>query len=262
MYDAWPSAATWFTDRYVITTGFGSWLDAPPDSDPSPRAIPLTIRLFDLWTGRLFVASGMENRSGGSVLPTERIFFPSGDYANGERWRTLWKAVEAEYLAKPEEPPVAVEDAVSSAKLPAQPGLKWKDLGVWPPPASWRLASEVKETVYTHPPEKVIETGDPCLTCKQTAEGELRYTLAISGYRDSTRFVDNPPETQLVARADLLTAGQGGLPQVETIRRLGEDKRFLLMAGNYQKPGTADSAAGKWMLLVDLLRHRSWTTHW
>lgn len=262
LYDAWPTAATWFTDRYVITTGTGSWLDAPKDSDPSPRAIPLTIRLFDLWTGRAFAARGMGDRLGRAVIPTERIFFPNGDYANGERWRTLWAAVEAGYLAKTEQPPVSAEDAAANAKLSADPGLQWKDLGIWPPPETWRLASEVKETVYTHPPEKVIETGDPYLTCKQTAEGELRYTLAISGYRDLTQFVDNPPETQLVARASLLTSGRGCLPQVGTVQRMGDHKRFLLMAGNYQKPGTADSGSGKWMLLVDLLRHRSWTAHW
>lgn len=262
LFDAWPTAATWFTDRYLITTGTGSWLDAPLDSDPSPRSIPLTIRMFDLWTGRSFVTSGMEKRSGGATVPTERIFLPGVDYQQDLRWKALWKAVEAGYLAKPEPAPVPAEDAAANAKLPADAGLQWKDLGVWPPPETWQLIPKVEEPVYTHPPEKVIATGDPYLTCKQTAEGELRYTLAISGYPEDTQFVDDSPETNALARVSLLTSGKGCLPQVGTVQRMGDYKRFLLIAGNYQKPGTADPGTGKWMLLVDLLRHRSWSAHW
>lgn len=260
LYGAWPSAATWFTDRYVITTGTGAWVDPPLDSDPGPRFHPLTIRLFDLVTGRTYTASGMKC-DGQPVVPTERIFFPDGDYAHEMKWRALWGAVEASYLAKPEQAPVPAQEAAAKAKLSADAGLQWKDLGIWPPPETWRLVPKEEEPVHTFPREEVIETGDSYLTCKRV-EGQFRYTLAIYGHPEQTQFVDNPPDTEFVARASLLNSGKGCLPEVGTVQRVGENKRFLLIAGNYQKPGTADSGTGKWMLLVDLLQHRSWSAHW
>lgn len=260
LYSAWPSAATWFTDRYVITSGTGAWVDSPLDSDPGPRFHPLTIRLFDLVTGRTYTASGMKS-DGQQVVPTEKIFFPDGVYADEMKWRALWGAVEASYLAKPEQPPVAAHDAAVKAKLSADAGLQWKDLGIWPPPETWRLVPNEEEPVHIFPDEEVIETGDSYLACKRV-EGQFRYTLAIYGHPEQTQFVDNPPETELVARASLLISGKGSLPEVGTVQRVGDNKRYLLIAGTYQKPGTADSGTGKWMLLVDLMQHRSWSAHW
>jgi len=262
LYSAWPSAATWFTDRYVITTGTcNTYLDFPDESDTSPRFHPTTIHLFDLLTGRSFIANGMPH-PGEFDTPTEKIFFPRGTYSQEMQWRTLWKAMEAAYLAKPEQPPISAVDAATSAKMPAESGLRWKDLGIWPPPETWQMVSELDEPVHTYPEEKSVPTGDSYLSCKQTIEGELRYKIAISGFHYQDQFVDRPPEIDAVAHANLLTCGKGSLPQVRTVQRVGENKQFLLISGTYQTPGAMDSENGKWMLLTDLLHHRSWSVHW
>lgn len=261
MYGAWPSAATWFTDRYVITSGTAPWVDLPADTDKAPRFHPLTLRVFDLLSGRSFVASGM-GRSDGAVHPTEEIVLPAGDYPQQEKWRSLWKAVEYSYLATPEKAPLAVGDAARGVNLAAADASTWTDLGVWPPPETWHFTPEPQEDAQVHPPQKVIPTQDPYLICKQTGDGNLQYSLNIASNEEYGMLDDRGLETNLIARAPLLIAGEEGLPKVETVRRMGENKQHLLMAGSYQKPGTDEPGNGKWMLLLDLVRHRAWSVHW
>jgi hypothetical protein len=261
LYSAWPSSATWFTDRYVITSGIGRWLDPPEDSDSSPRFHPQTIRLFDLLTGRSFEADGIA-KAGFTAVPTERIFFPSGNYEHEIKWRSLWRAVEAGYQLKPEPAPFPAEEAAAAAKLPKNGTPQWKDLGIWPPPETWQLAPDKDVRSDGTPDKSVVETGDPYLSCTQTGDGQRRYTIAISGYHESDTFWDRPPTEEAVAHAELLVTGGGHLPQLETIRRMGDRNRYLLIAGTYLKPGAQPSEKGKWMLLTDLLRHRTWSAHW
>lgn len=249
LYAAWPSAATWFADRYLITSGTGQWVDPPADTDKEPRFRPLTIRVFDLLSGRSFVASGM-GRPDNAVHPTEEIVFPDDDYPKQEKWRSLWKAVESSYLAAPEQAPMPLGDAAKLASLTVANALSWKDLGVWPPPETWQFMPKPKDQTQTYPPQKVVPTTDPCLTCMQQADGNLQYAINIG------------EGTDLIARAPLLTSGEGGLPRVETVRRTGANNEHLLLAGSYQKPGTSEPGNGKWMLLLDLAHHRAWSVHW
>lgn len=261
LYSAWPSAATWFTDRYVITAGTSRWVDPPEDSDGGPRFHPLTIRVFDLLAGRSYAASGMP-QSSRAARPTEEIIFPEGSYEQGSRWRRLWNAVEASYLASPEVAPVKVEAAATTANLSVESGVNWSDLGVWPPPENWQLVLDSEKVSQTYPPPKMIPTGDPFLTCQQTAGGELHYSLNIVGDAESADLEDTALEKNLLARAELLIAGGGSLPKVESIQRTGHDKQCLLIAGSFRRPGPESVANGKWMLLLDLLRHRAWSVHW
>jgi hypothetical protein len=261
LYSAWPSSATWFTDRYVITSGIARWLDPPDDSDPVPRFHPQTIHLFDLLTGRSFVANGIAKPDFPDV-PTERIFFPNGTYVHEMKWRALWRAVEAGYQIKPEPAPFPLEEAAAVAKLPNDGEPQWKDLGIWPPPETWHLVPEKDDWNHLNPYERAVETGEPYLACTQTPDGQSRYNIAISGYHDSDTFWDRPPTEAAVAHAEILVTGGGNLPQLETIQRMGDYKRYLLLAGTYRKPGPRESPIGKWMLLTDLLYHRAWSAHW
>ena len=261
LYSAWPSTATWFTDRYVITSGIGRWVDLPDDSDPAPRFHSQTIRLFDLLTGRSFEANGIALPDFPDV-PTERIFFPNGRYEHEIKWRALWRAVESGYQLKPAPAPFPVEEAAAVAKLPKDGGPQWQDLGIWPPPETWQLAPEKDDWNDLNPDKRAVETGDPYLACTQTVDGQRRYTLAISGYQDSDTFWERPPTEEAVAHAELLVTGGGNLPQLETIQRMGDRNRYLLLAGTYRKPGAGEPGKGKWMLLTDLLHHRSWSVHW
>lgn len=93
-------------------------------------------------------------------------------------------------------------------------------------------------------------------------DGHHRYTLAISGFDDQQQFEEREAPVNVVAHAELFTTGGGSLPQLESVQRLGERKRYLALAGTYQKPNGKDSAKGRWTLLTDLLRHRSWSVHW
>jgi hypothetical protein len=108
----------------------------------------------------------------------------------------------------------------------------------------------------------VVETGDPYLACTQTVDGQRRYSIAISGYQNSDTFWDRAPTEESVAHAELLVTGRGSLPQLETIQRMGDRNRYLLLAGTYRKPGAGESPKGKWMVLTDLLHHRAWSAHW
>jgi hypothetical protein len=271
---AWPTAATWFTDRYVITSGdagssdpvvsasFTDGLNPTGDTYLTPQLHTQTLHLFDLQAGKSFMTHSIAPRVG-SDMPTDRIAFPvSSSGISVWSWRTLWKAIEDGYHAKPEPAPFTAEEVAELSKLPKESGLQWKDLGIWPPPETWQLTSEKEEPYTAVHREKPVAGGDPYLTYKETADGQRDYTIAITDYPDQTRFVAGETISQVVAHADLITIGKGSLPQLGTIQRLGDDKRYLALAGTYQKPGGADSEKGNWMLLMDLFRHRAWSAHW
>ncbi len=263
---AWPTMATWFTDRYVITSGTAlNDLDEPDDDVPSPRIHAQTLHLFDLQTGRSFSAASVPqpDDNGRSNAPTERIAFPvSTSGINISNWRTLWKAIEDGYHAKPKPAPFTAEEVAANAKLPQDPGLQWKDLGIWPPPETWQLALEKEDPYAAIHDEKPVAGGDPYLTYTETADGQRHYAIAIAGHPDVTQFSAQDTITWTVAHADLITTGTGSLPQIGTIQRMGDDKRYLALAGTYEKPGGKESVKGKWMLLIDLLHHHSWSAHW
>jgi hypothetical protein len=267
---AWPTTATWFTDRYVITSGASiNSMDEIDETNLIPRFHPLTLHLFDLQTGRSFITGSIAEpvNHGRSNAPTERIAFPTNSPAiNVWNWRTLWKAIENGYHAKPEPAPFTAEAVAELAKLPLEPGLQWQDLGVWPRPETWQLAPEKDDPYNAIHGEKPVAGGDPYLTYTETADGQRNYTIAIAGYPENSEFGprsgEEEPITQLVAHADLITTGKGSLPQLETIQRMGDNKRYLALAGTYQKPGGQDPGKGKWMLLIDLLHHRAWSAHW
>lgn len=266
LYAAWPSTATWFTDRYVITSGSAAnWLDEIDETDLTPRFHTNTIHLFDLQTGRAFWTASIPRpaEQARPNAPTERIYFPEGlAYTGIGKWRTLWKAVEDGYHAKPEQAPFTAEEVTEFAKRPKESGLQWKDLGTWPPPETWRLAVGTEEENMDYEAPKPVAGGDPLLTYTETADGQRRYTIAISGHLGQEHFFEQDAIANIVAHADLFTTGEGSLPQLETIQRMGERKQHLVLAGTYQKPGGKDPEKGKWMLLVDLLHHRSWSAHW
>lgn len=94
-----------------------------------------------------------------------------------------------------------------------------------------------------------------------TPDGHRRYAIAIAGFYYEERFEDRKPLVNVVARADLFTTGGGSLPRLESVRRLGPQRRYLALAGTYRKPNSS-AAAGRWMFLTDLARHRSWSAHW
>lgn len=274
---AWPSAATWFTDRYIITSGSGNRSDPvvsanltynPDNTDDTyltPQLHTQTVHLFDLQSGKSFVTYSIAqpDNHGRSNVPTERIVFPlDSSPISVWNWRTLWKAIGDGYHAKPEPAPFTAEEVAELAKLPKEPGLQWKDLGIWPPPETWQLAPEKEDEHIDYRAPKPVAGGDPFLTYAETADGQRHYTIAIAGYPDKTKFVEEDPVKQVVAHADLITTGKGSLPQIDRIQRMGDDKRYLTLAGTYQKPGGKDAGKGKWMLLIDLLRHRSWSAHW
>lgn len=262
IYDAWPSAATWFTDRYVITSGTGPGTYEWDDENAyltSPLR-PQTLYLFDLRTGRAFVTASFPQGDGRPNAPTERVDFPQGSsYTRERHWQVLWKAIENGYQTKPEKAPITAEEVAAIAKLPAEPGLQWKDLGIWPAPETWRLAPEAEQPDAGAQTGMSVEGGDPFLTYTEPGDGQRRYRLAISGFQGQSHFDERDALADIVAHADLFTTGEGRLPQLDTIQRMGERKRYLALAGSFQKP---DSGKGKWMLLVDLLNHRSWSAHW
>ena len=257
LYDVWPAAATWFTDRYVITSGTGAgayeWDDENAYSTSPVR--PQTLHLFDLQTGRAFVTESFPQVDGRPNAPTERVYFPQGlSYTRERHWRYLWKAIEDGYQAKPEQAPVTAEEVAVIAKFPAELGLKWKDLGIWPSPENWRLAPEAEDSS-----EKSVNGGDSFLSYTESGEEQRDYRLAISGFQGQSHFDEWDAVADIVAHVDLFTTGEGSLPQLETIQRLGDRKQYLALAGSFRKPG---SGKGKWMLLVDLLKHRAWSAHW
>ncbi len=277
LHSAWPSAATWFTDRYVITSGTGctcdpvvfarNVFDRGGEDDPylTPQIHAQTIYLFDLQSGKSFFTHSIapSDNHGRSYAPTERIVFPlESSPINVWSWRTLWKAIEDGYHAKPEPAPFATEAVAELAKLPMEPGLQWKDLGIWPRPEIWQLASETADRDHLNPSEKPLAGGDSYLSYTESSDGQRRYTIAIAGYPDKTQFSQKDPVTQVVAHADLFTTGKGCLPQLDTIQRMGDEKRYLALAGTFQKPGNPVAGRGRWMLLIDLLHHRSWSAHW
>jgi hypothetical protein len=274
LYSAWPSAATWFTDRYVITSGVAPGYSDPvvsaqstnhPDDGSSvyltPQIRAQTIHLFDLQTGRSFVTTSIAPERGDRPnAPTERIFFPEdSSYRSGIRWQTLWKAIEEGYHAKPRQAPFTVEEVAELAKLPKDSGMQWKDLGIWPPPKTWQLVSETRQENGDYLAAKPVWGGDPFLTYIDTGGGQSHYRIAIASADGRESFSE---QADIAAHADLFTIGGGSLPQLETIQRLGDNNRYLVLAGTYQKPGADESRKGKWMFLTDLLQHHSWSVHW
>lgn len=163
---AWPSTATWFTDRYVITSGsYNDSLDQTDETPFEPRFAEQTLHLFDLQSGQSFVTSSISRAADHSRpnAPTERIYFPEGSsYESGQQWRLLWRAIENGYHAKPEQAPYTMEKVAELANLPKDLGLHWQDLGIWPRPETWQLTPEKKDVDYAAP--KPVAGGDPLLT--------------------------------------------------------------------------------------------------
>ena len=271
---AWPTMATWFTDRYVITSGgagssdpvvsasFTDGLNNTGGTYLTPQLHTQTLHLFDLQAGKSFRTHSIAPTDG-IHAPTDRIAFPTGSPPiKISSWRTLWKAIEDGYHAKPEPAPFTLEKVAGLAELPQDSGIQWNYLGIWPPPETWQLAPEKDDEHVDYLAPKPVAGGDPFLTYTETAEGQRRYTIAITAHEEQDKFMDRDTITEVVAHADLITTGTGSLPQLEAIQRLGDDKRYLALAGTYQKPGGTDSGQGRWMLLTDLLSHRSWSAHW
>jgi hypothetical protein len=264
---AWPDTATWFTDRYVMTAGVASssMNEVEEGELMTPAFRPQTIHLFDLQTGRSFFTScigqpgGVDRPNG----PTDRIYFPQDPRSReGWSWRMLWKAVEDGYQAKSQPAPFPAEEVAGLAKLPNGSDLQWKDLGIWPPPENWRLGPENEQEFGNYRAPKPTPGGDPFLTCTEIGDGQRSYSIAIAGDEDPQAFNESSALMRFTARADLFITGGGSLPQLETIKRLGDNDRYLLLAGSYHKAGTDGSGKSSWMLLTDLLSHRSWSAHW
>ncbi len=276
MHSAWPAAATWFTDRFVLTSGYGctcdpivsarnEW-DADDESSDylTPQLHSQTIRLFDLLTGSSFATISLaESSDRGQRAFTERIFFPArANTDGGAKWPSLWKAIEAGYHARPEPAPFKPDAVVNLTKQPPVADLQWKDLGIWPPPETWRLAPENDEPAPAYEAPKPVATSDPYLTYTPAWGGGGSYSLAISGFDDDSWFEEQETPVNVVAHAEILTTGGGGLPRLATIRRTGEHQRYLVLAGDYQIPNGAADQKRQWLLLVDLLKHRAWTLNW
>ena len=126
---AWPSTATWFTDRYVITSGTTRHSeDEIDETNLEPLFDAQTLHLFDLQTGRSFVTTSIARPHDQSRpnAPTERIYFTQEPSSENElNWHTLWNAIEAGYHAKAQQAPVAAQEVAVLAKLPNDAGMQW-----------------------------------------------------------------------------------------------------------------------------------------
>lgn len=261
LYSPWPTAATWFTDRYVITSGIGTPVDDWTDENAynSSTEPPTTLYLFDLQTGKSFITASHARPKTRHASPTEKIFFPNElSYEEQARWRFLWSQVEAAYRIKPLDSPISIDVATSTAKLPVKPDLKWKDLGIWPPPETWQLVSEKKIDYSAHTENKIQDGGHPLLTYTEKTPGQRQYRFAISSFQD-VHFNEEYALRNIAAHADLFTTGDLHMRQINTVERVGENNECLLLAGTFTKPNTEN---GNWLLLLDLSKHRAWSSHW
>lgn len=262
LYGAWPGTATWLTDRYVITAGTAAPVDEWTDETGHNRSTkaPTSIYLFDLQTGKSFSTDSYADTKDQVSSVTEQIHFPDpSSYETQERWKFLWSKIEAGYRIKPEPAPVSIDTAVTTAKLPTGKDLKWKDLGIWPSPETWKLASgKPDETYSAYPRPELKKSSDPLLTYTEPTQGKRHYQLAICD-TDSIYFDPEITPKSITAHADLFTTGDGHLRQLHTIERIGEQKELLLLAGTYSKP---NNEKGNWMLLLNSKSHRAWSAHW
>ncbi len=259
LYGPWPTAATWFTDRYVITSGVAAPIDDWNDSNAYSTSTkpPTSLYVFDLQAGKSFTTVSYATPKTLRVGPTERIYFPNEpSYVAQNRWKFLWRKVEAGYHIKPQEAPVSIETATTTAKQLATPNLKWKDLGIWPSPETWQLVSEKEKEHSIYPEKKIQNGGHPFLTFTETTPGQRQYRLAISSI---DQFHDEHALDEIVAHADLFTTGEEHMRQLNTVERVGENKQCLLLSGTFTKP---NSEKGYWMRLLDLSSHRAWSAHW
>ncbi len=252
LYGAWPSAATWFTDRYLITSGTASPVDDWNDDTAyaSSTQMPTTLYLFDFQTGKAFSTHSYNHTQTRSTAPTERIYFPDeSSYKTQESWKFLWSTIEAGYGIKPAEAPISIEEAIKAAQLSPNPSLRWNDLGIWPAPETWQLATRNELDLTTGQPKIFKNGGDPFLTYTETSRGQRQYRLAISSVNLG----------EICAYADLFTTGEGYMPQLKSVVRLGDREKFLLLAGSYTKP---NSENGSWMLFLDQSQLRAWSAYW
>lgn len=252
LYGPWPSAATWFTDRYLITSGTASPVDAWSDDTAyaGSTEAPTSLYLFDLQTGKAFSTHSYDHAPTRSNAPTERIFFPEeSSYKTQETWRFLWGTIETGYRIKPAEAPVSIGQAIEAAQQSSKPNLKWNDLGIWPAPETWQLATKNEEDSFQGEPKVYKNAGDPFLSYTETVGGQRQYRLAIT----------NQISAEICAYADLFTTGEGPMPQLKSVVRLGDREKFLLLSGTYTKP---NSENGSWMLLLDKSLLRAWSVHW
>ena len=259
LYDPWPTAATWFTDRYVITSGVAvpvnDWNDDNAYSNTT--APPTSLYLFDLQTGKSFTTDSYDAPDRNRIGPTERIYFPDElNYETQSRWKFLWSKVEAGYHIEALEAPVSIDVAANTAKLPANANLKWKDLGIWPSPETWELVSKKQSDHGIYPEKKIQNGGHPFLTFTEANPGQRQYKLAISSY---IHFEEEYAIKEIFAHADLFTTGDGYMRQIHSVERIADQKQCLLLSGTFTKP---DSKKGNWLLLLDLSKHRAWSAHW
>jgi hypothetical protein len=260
LYDAWPAAATWFTDRYMITCGTGAgayeWDDENAFQMSTRR--PQTMHLFDLQTGKAYVTASHAEAAGPSHTPTERIFFPCGSsYECERRWKMLWEAVEAGYRIQPMEAPMTLAQVAGLLKWPVDAAWGWQDLGVWPRPENWRLVPVARAEDHGLAGVKFQNGGDPFLSYTESGHGQRQYRIAISGWR-GMHFDAQQAQAEIYAYAEIFTTGGGRLRRLETIRRVGDQDRLLVLAGTYEKPAGGRAA---WLLMIDLLHGRAWSAH-
>ena len=279
LHEAWPTAATWFTDRFVLTSGFGCTCDpvvsASDTWDASgisgrfltPQLAAQTVRLFDFQTHRSYITHSLGNGPDrGTASFTERIAFPGNNLRDPSPWKALWNAVRSVYQAKPEDAPFTPGAVAETVKMPLEGTPQWRDLGIWPPPDTWELIDagntnpEIQHPSFRYMPVQ-METEDPYLLRTEPIEGNTTYSIRIIGSHEGSRFMDSEKLADVVAKAPILTTGRGCLPRLDTIHRMGEDRRFLILAGTYQTPGGDASDRRIWILLTDLASHRTWSLH-
>ncbi len=261
LYGAWPSAATWFTDRYVITSGTAIPVDEYDDETgyEGSNEAPTTLYLLDLQTGKAFSTNSYAPTSARLNAPTERIFFPdASSYETQVTWKFLWQTVEAGYRIKPQEAPISIDQAIKDTQLSSKPNARWKDLGIWPSPETWKMIKK-KDQEWDVDPKKIMKNaGDSFLTYTEISQGQRQYRLAISSF-SSGDFGGKHTLDRIVASADLFITGEGHMPQLKSVKRFGDSEQLLLLGGIYLKP---NSEEGNWILLMDQSQLRAWSAHW
>lgn len=269
LHGAWPEAATWFTDRYLLVSGiappayqvYGGQPD--PGEEDSPENQPhVEVRLFDLKTGVSHSSRVSAAPAAHEPTFTEKICLPPNpDQPNEDPrsspWRVLWDAVQADLEPRVQTAPLGVSEAASQTGQTPPDAVSWTSLGPWPPAETWQLV-RTKEGSKPRPPGDV--TPDSLVTSRPGPHGGRIYTLAIRTFADHyDKFTEEPPP---VAYADILTTGGGYMPRLSAIRRMGDGGGLLLLAGNAPSPGPPPQADKQWMMLIDNHRHHAWRLDW